>query len=145
MGDAMVSRLGRAAAWTGVATALTTAPVSGDVRPPYAAPVTDPTSSNTVMVDPPEAPSLFDSTVDVARDANAAVEAASDATRIGDESTGDDPYPEPEQVVEGPPDPPTEGPDLWDLADGFPDTEPAAADIADVADDPGSDIGEDGL
>lgn len=128
-----------------MATTLVTAPVSGDIKPTYTAPVVDTNSSNTLMVEAPEATSLLDSGVDVARQVNAAVGAAADATRIGDESTGDNPYPEPEQVIERPPDPPTEAPDLWELASDFPEAEPAAADIADVADYQGNDISEGGL
>lgn len=86
--------------------------------------------------------------VEVANDVRDSMGALADATRIGDESTGEDPAAESEQVAVGPPDPDPNETDEWSLGDDFHDAEATEADgtdTVDVADFGDADASEGGL
>lgn len=150
MGDSM-SGLSRAIFGAAAAATLATAPAP-DLPPSYVSPVTDPNSATTQMVEAPQTESMYLQTVEFANDVRDGLGGLADATRIGDESTGEDPVAESEQVIAGPPDPDTGEPDEWSLAaDDFAEAESTEADITDTADSAdftdaaGTDASEGGL
>ena len=146
-----MSGLSRAFFGAAATATLATAPAP-NLPPSYVAPVTDPNSATTQMVEAPQTESMYLQTVEFANDVRDGLGGLSDATRIGDESTGEDPLAESEQVIAGPPDPDTGEPDEWSLAaDDFAEAESTEADITDTAestdftDAAGTDASEGGL
>lgn len=119
-----------------------------DLPPSYTAPLDGPHASIVEMIEAQNPDSMYMDALQVANDVRNGAGALADATRIGDESTGEDPAAESEQVAVGPPDPDPNETDEWSLGDDFHDAEATEADgtdTVDVADFGDADASEGGL
>lgn len=119
-----------------------------DLPPSYTAPLDGPHASIVEMIEAQNPDSMYMDALQVANDVRDGAGALADATRIGDESTGEDPVAESEQVAAGPPDPDPAEADEWSMADDVGQAESTEADMADTAeftDFAGADASEGGL